>query len=497
MRERCARRTSKLTAMPRLVGRCGRIVSSATVACIVLSGCRGAGEEAAFSPPGLERVRHAFLQPAYHASGKIKHVVIVIQENRSFNNLFYRFPGAKTLSYGYDEQGKKIALEPVTLATTWDLQHNARGFLLSCDGTGSVPGTDCKMDGFDEQWWTCGSGGPKCPNKNPPYSYVPQSETKPYFDMARQYVLADEMFASDFDTSSFMSHQYIIAGKNPESTVNYPDGLWGCPGGEPDQIDVMGPQRKIPKGQVRPCWDPTTLGDELDGAGISWAYYAAPIKDIGKVCGQSPNVVGLGSKGGGSAIWSAYQAIKHVCYGSDWTNNVISPPTQFLTDVKNNALRSVSWVTPSYANSDHGGSGSKSGPSWVASLVNAVGQSPYWDSSAIFIFWDDSGGWYDPVAPAYVDNDGLGFRLPLLIISPYAKHSLVSHTHYEHGSILKFVEDQFGLSRLAASDARAKSPESDCFDFSQPPRAFKPIAAPYPQSYFEHQAIDLRPPDTQ
>jgi phospholipase C len=489
-----ARSASRLSGVQRLFeSRYGRTLWPAIAALIALSACRGAGEGATFAPLSSDRVRHSYLQPAYHASGRIKHVVIIIQENRSFNNLFYGFPGAKTVSYGYNEQGAKIALKPVTLATTWDLQHSARDYLLSCDGTGSIPGTSCKMDGFDEQKWTCGGSGPKCPNENPPYSYVPHNETKPYFDMARQYVLADEMFSSDFDMSSFISHQYIIAGQNPDSTVNYPDGLWGCPGGKPDQIDVMGARRKIPDGQVRSCWDPKTIGDELDDAGISWAYYASAIKDLGKACGTSP----LGYKGGGSGIWSAYQAIKHVCYGSDWANDVISPPTQFFQDVKNNALRTVSWVTPSYKNSDHGGAGSKTGPSWVASLVDAIGDSPYWDSTAIFIFWDDSGGWYDSVPPAYVDNDGLGFRLPLLIISPYAKQGLVSHTHYEHGSILKFVENQFALARLAASDSRAKSPESDCFDFSQPPRAFRPIAAPYPQSYFEHQAIDLRSPDTQ
>ncbi len=157
----------------------------------------------------------------------------------------------------------------------------------------------------------------------------------------------------------------------------------------------------------------------------------------------------------------------------------------------------MTWVTPTYANSDHGGSGSKTGPSWVASLVNAVGKSKYWKSSAIFIFWDDPGGWYDPEPPAYVDNDGLGFRLPLLIISPYAKQGLVSHVHYEHGSILKFVEDQFGLGRLAASDTRAKSPERDCFDFSRPPRKFVPIKAPYDENYFVQQPIDRRLPDTE
>jgi phospholipase C len=130
-------------------------------------------------------------------------------------------------------------------------------------------------------------------------------------------------------------------------------------------------------------------------------------------------------------------------------------------------------------------------------LVNAIGESQYWDSSAIFIFWDDYGGWYDPAKPAYVDYDGLGFRLPLLIISPYAKQGHVSHIHYEHGSILKFVEDQFGLGRLAASDARATSPALDCFDFSQPPRKFVPIQAPYNLKYFVHQPLDRRVVDSE
>jgi phospholipase C len=460
---------------------------------ILLAACQGnAGEASRFEMPGTT----APLAHRDSSSGKITHVVIVIQENRSFNNLFYGYPGATTSAYGYDSHGSKIALKPVTLATTWDLQHNAQGFIKACNGTGTIPGTDCRMNGFNRQSWTCGVGTePQCPNKNPPYSYVPHAETKPYFDMANQYVLADEMYASDFDTSSFMSHQYIIAGVNPESSVDYPDGVWGCPGGPPDQIKVLGANRQFPSGYEEPCWDPTTLGDELDASGVSWAYYASPVKGYGTLdCGGSPR--GDASKGRGG-IWSAYQAIKHICYGPDWSKNVVSPQTQFLSDVQSGNLRAVSWVTPTYANSDHGGSGSKTGPSWVASIVNAIGKSQYWDSTAIVIFWDDSGGWFDPQAPDYVDNDGLGFRLPLLVISAYAKHGYVSHVHYEHGSILRFVEDQFGLARLGASDTRANSLQPDCFDFTQPPRKFKKIKAAYGQLYFANQPLDARPPDTE
>ncbi|HEV3091200.1 MAG TPA: alkaline phosphatase family protein [Candidatus Cybelea sp.] len=170
------------------------------------------------------------------ASGKIQHVVIIVQENRSFNNLFYGYPGAKTATYGYDTSGDKIALQPVGLETTWDIEHDSYSFFAACNGMGSYPGTDCQMNGFDNENSECGqSGEPKCPNANPPYSYVPHSETKPYFALAKRYVLADEMFASNFDASSFISHQYIISGQ-ANSTINYPYSYWGCPGGYSDTI---------------------------------------------------------------------------------------------------------------------------------------------------------------------------------------------------------------------------------------------------------------------
>jgi phospholipase C len=431
----------------------------------------GASSQRALAP--AEYVRHSA------SSGKIQHVVIIVQENRSFNNLFYGFPGAKWRGYGYDSHGNKITLQPVGLETTWDIDHSSNSFFAACNGKGSIPGTDCQMNGFNNENVYCGhSGQPPCPNPNPPYSYVPHTETKPYFAMARQYVLADEMFASNFDASSFISHQYIISGQ-AESAVNYPSSAWGCPGGPSDTIATVGQQRQIPAGYEVVCWDPTTLGDELDNAHLPWAYYTSTFN---------------GDDGG---IWSAYQAIKHIYKGPDWSQDIITPQTQFFSDVSNGNLRTVSWITPTWENSDHAGSGSNTGPSWVTSLLNAVGQSKYWDSTAIFIFWDDYGGWYDPVAPAYVDYDGLGLRIPMLIISAYAKSGYVSHVHYEHGSILKFTEDQFGLPRLTASDTRANSPASDAFDFSQPPRKFVKINALYDEKYFTRQFVSHHIPDSE
>ncbi len=118
------------------------------------------------------------------------------------------------------------------------------------------------------------------------------------------------------------------------------------------------------------------------------------------------------------------------------------------------------------------------GPKWVASVVNAIGKSKYWKSTAIFVFWDEWGGWYDHVPPVYEDYDGLGFRVPMLIISPYAKQNYVSHVQYEHGSMLRFAEDEFGLPQMAASDTRANSPAADAFDFTQKPQALQDVRRP-------------------
>ncbi len=409
-------------------------------------------------------------------ASKLQHIVIIIQENRSFNNLFMGYPGATTSRYGQLSNGKKVKVVPIPLETTWDLEHNAAGFFEACNGIGSVPGTSCRMNGFDKVWVGCGhSGYAPCPVPHPQYAYVPQKDIAPYYMIAKQYVLTDQMYASNLDGNSFAAHQYIISGQAAKS-VNSPTGAWGCDGMDGDEVSTIGADRQVPYGNEPPCFSDSSLGQEADDADITWAFYTGKI-------------------GGDGQIWSAYQANQYVYDGSDWANDVITPQTQFFSDVSSGKLRQISWVTPTYENSDHPGSKSNTGPSWVASLVNSIGQSKYWDSTAIFILWDDPGGWYDPEPPAYVDYDGLGFRIPMLIVSPYAKKNYVSHVHYEHGSILKFAEDVFGLPRLAASDTRAKSPEKDAFDFNQAPRKFQAIPSALGKSYFMRQPLDLRPPD--
>jgi phospholipase C len=456
-----------------------KLLGGALAVTAVLYGCT----TSAGGPPATPRAffsgadRFAKLERS-GPSSKIQHVVIIVQENRSFNNLFMGFPKATTSTYGFDTKNRKIKLEPAGLDAPYGIEHDAKGFFLACNGTGSIPGTDCQMNGFNKESFNgCAhTAKPRLKLKHPQYTYVPRDQIKPYWDMAKQYVLADQMYSSVLDSASFTSHQYIIAGQS-EKAVNTPLAQWGCEGGKPDTVARIGPDRQVPYGKRIPaCFNDDTIGQEADKAGVSWAFYA--------------NVTG-----GSGGIWSAYQANKYVYYGPDWQNDVISPNTSFFKDISQGNLRQISWITPSATNSDHPGFCSNGGRMWVAALVNAIGESQYWDSTAIFILWDEYGGMYDPEPPAYVDYDGLGIRIPLLIISPYAKEGYVSHVHYEHGSILRFVEDTFGLPRLAASDKRATSPAEDSFDFNQPPRSFVKIPSTLGQDYFRHQPLDLRPPD--
>jgi len=430
----------------------------ASFALVALAGC------ASGAPSALPYMRGSAALHVLQATGagKITHIVFVVQENRSFDNLFQGYPHADTVPEGQNSYGQTITLQPSSLKTVYVIDHSADAMFAACNGTGSLPGTDCRMNGFNNETTF---GGPQ----NPQYVYVPHSESKPYFDMAHEWVVADRMFQSQLD-ESFVAHQYVIAAQ-AQSSVDLPYGYWGCAGGSYDIVSTITQQRN-PDGPAQlACFDYTTLGDELDAAKLSWRFYA----------------VRYGNDGGGNGgTWSAYQAVKHIFRGPDWKKDVISPNWKFITDVRAGKLANFTWITPECAESDHLECGGGYGPSWVSAIVNTVGESKFWNSTAIFVQWDDWGGFYDHVAPPFKDYDGNGFRIPLLVISPYAKKDYVSKTPYETASVLRFAEDLYGLKQLSAADARAASPAADCFDFNQGPRAFVKIKAPYPADFFLH-----------
>ncbi len=423
-------------------------VAAGAAASLFVAACSGATSPQPLPAPAL----------AVHAmpGTPIRHVVFVIQENRSFNDLFMDYPGATTQEYGYDTKGRKIRLRPRGLESTWDVAHSSTAFFAACNGRGALRGTECRMNGWNRE-----VAEPN-PPPNPAYSYVPQSETKPYWAIAGDYVLADRTFASNLD-GSFVAHQYVVAAY-ASRTVNYPYNQWGCQGGKDDTVATLTEQRGVGP-SIRACFDNPTIASEADASGVTWRFYA-------------------GLTYGDGGIWSSYQADRKIYRGPDWQTNVVSPPAQFLTDVGKGKLADVTWITPTWETSDHPGLSATKGPAWVASVVNAVGESRFWKSTAIFIMWDDWGGWFDPVKPIHEDYDGLGFRVPLLIASPYAKNGYVTHAQYETASVLRFIEDNFGLGQLAKSDRRAADPARDALDYDQPPRAFRRIPGAEPSAYW-------------
>jgi phospholipase C len=420
--------------------------------------------------------------------GKIQHVVIIFQENRTLDNLFHDpvliANGADIASSGLNSSGTVVPLVSEPLGVNYDLGHEHSAFVAMYDGG--------KMDGANEVPCTPNVGS--CP-QNPQYMYVQASDVAPYFQLAEQYTFGDRMFQTN-EGPSFPAHQFILSGTSaPSATSNLfaaenPNGA-GCAAPPGSLVALIDPNGKE-SSTMYPCFEHPTLSDELEAQGLNWRYYA-------------PSA---------GSIWTAPNAIQHICgpnaqppnatacVGSEWTNNVIlytsGNPDPILTDISNNQLAAVSWVIPSGKNSDHPGfADNTGGPSWVATIVNAIGSSPYWSNTAIIITWDDWGGWYDHVAPTVIDNGTswgsgyvYGFRVPLIVVSPYAKPAYISHVTHDFGSILHFIETTFGLASLGYADAFADD-LSDCFNFDQTPLQFQTISAPQGAEFFLN---DHRPP---
>jgi phospholipase C len=419
-------------------------------AAFLLAACGGGRDAGTAVPSGPSA---SDVQRRSGPSSSIQHVIIIIQENRTPDNLFQGLPGANIASSGLNSHGQQVQLHEVPLEASYDPNHTHPSYVSDYDGG--------KMDGYNREQI---SGS--CPNKQTcAYGYVPKSESQPYLDLATQYTFADNMFGTN-QGPSFPAHQYLISGTSTttqggslEAAENpYRPGGVHAGGGCDAQsnelvttIDASGYEGN----PVYPCFDRPTLGDLLDAKSVSWRYYEMNL---------------------GSGLWYAYDAIQHIRYGPDYAY-VVTPSQKILTDVSNGKLAHVSWVVPAGSNSDHSGKRSKGGPAWVTSIVNAVGHSQYWNDCAIFIVWDDWGGWYDHVVPPVYTSYELGMRVPLIIVSPYAKPGYVSHTQYEFGSILKFVEETFNTGSMNTSDVRANSLD-DAFNFNNHKKNFVRINAP-------------------
>jgi phospholipase C len=419
------------------------------------------------------------------SSSPIAHVVVMVQENRTFNNFFATYPGADgTTTAAVVAQPScsppilagTISLTKTDLILPYDLNHKYAGFKAGFDKG--------KMDGFDKIKRQ--NNKPECYD---PLVYTDPSQIQPYWILAEQYVLAEHMFTTH-GSSSFVAHQDLIRGDTQISSqyelIDDPTSKkWGCDAKPSTKTSLITTKNKVlvAKGPF-PCsnafpnpYGYDTLRDLLDAQGISWKYY---VPKLGVNYGN---------------ILDAFDVIAPVRYGPEWNTNVVSPETTILDDISNGLLPAVSWVIPSEPDSDHPGESVDRGPAWVAGVVNAIGESQYWNSTAIVIVWDDWGGLYDNVPPPQYGFGELGFRVPALIVSPYAKAGHISTTTYEFGSILRYIEENWNLGYLDTTDTRANS-LIDAFDYNQQPIQFQPIPSEFSKAYFLHQKPAQGPPDT-
>lgn len=384
---------------------------------------------------------------------KIKHVVIIVKENRTFDNYFGTFPGAVGTTTGVIHTGQTVTLGHTPDRTPHDIDHSFQAAVKAINGG--------LMNQFDL------IAGGNVNGELLAYTQLTERDIPNYFAYARAFVLADAMFSS-LTGPSFPNHLYTV-GAQSGGAINNPrnsGNKWGCDADEGADVQVM--DEEGVKSFASPCFDFETLADRLEAKRHSWRYYAP-------------------QQGQPGYIWSALDAIAHIRLTELWTQHVV-PDTQFEQDALNGDLPAVSWVVTG-AGSEHPPSSSCVGENWTVRQVNAIMRGPLWKSTAVFVTWDDFGGFYDHVPPPKVDNFGFGPRVPLLIISPYVHPGFISHTVYEFSSLLRFVETRFRLAPLTARDSTAND-LLDSFDFTQRPLdplmlqerncAARPAGAPVP-----------------
>ena len=426
---------------------------------------------------------------------KIKHVIVIMQENRSFDSYFGTFPGAAGIPM---RNGVPTVCIPDPVAG-----HCVRPYHTSAETEKGGPhGADSavadinggKMNGFiaqAERSGNCKSYNPECAGSAPTdrrdvVAYHDARELGNYWAYASNFVLQDHMFESNLGWS-LPSHLFMVSGwsatcsdpTDPStctSSLGRPDvdGGQGQTGTKSDGDDIDPPT-------TPPDFGWTDLTYLLHRAHVAWKYYIATgtqpdCADGSQSCPpayQNPRT---------PEIWNPLPDFQTV-HNDHQLGSIVDVST-FYRDAKNGTLPAVSWVIPNDPLSEHPPATPKNGQAYVTGLINSVMRSPDWDSTAIFLSWDDWGGFYDHVVPPSIDSNGLGLRVPGLVISPYAKHSYVDHQVLSFDSYLKFIEDVFlrGARLNPKTDGRP-DPRPDVreqssvlgnlagdFDFNQTPR---------------------------
>jgi len=389
------------------------------------------------------------------ARREIQHIVFVIKENRTFDHLFGRFPGADGVTKGVTCKGTTIRLERAEDSVP-DAGHSFT------DGFRAINGGEMNcfdLDGYNQ--------------------YV-ERDIPNYWAYAREFVLADNFFSSIYGPTG-VEHLWTFASQSDRFTDHERPGqfatgqrdfcddpfelMWSFKELTPEQeAEAFALEEQGDEGVqgVRdlwtlrwPCTEVRVLPDLLEANGISWKSYR-----------------------GDNSFVQPLRMVRHVRFSEMWEHVV--PDTEFIEDIERGELPSVSWLTPSFGLSDHPPTSICRGENWLVQQLNALGSSPYWDSTAVVLTWDDFGGFYDHVEPPHVDIYGLGPRVPTIVISPFAKRGAIDHDVMEFSSVLRFIEQVFGLPALTDRDRTADDMLS-AFDFSQaptPPLLLEPRTCP-------------------
>jgi phospholipase C len=470
------------TCSPSLLVRTNGSHTARAVATTLLAALLGVGTLAACAPT----------TPAPAGIHKIQHVVIIMQENRSFDSYFGTYPGVDGIPMR-DGQPTTCVPDPQTSQCvkpyhdTNDLNrggpHGESSAINDMNGG--------KMNGFISeqlkgQKTTCKDPfDPACATGAAPdvMGYHTDAEIPNYWAYARNFVLQEKMFEPNASWS-LPAHLFTVSGWSATcSTFGDPMSCVSA---------LQNPARFGKNGvaQKRPDYAWTDLTYLLHKQQVSWGYYVAEgtqpdCEDDAMTC------VPKAQKAGTPEIWNPLPYFDTVRADGELKN--IQPVTGFYDAAKKGALPAVSWVVPNGKVSEHPPALVSAGQAYVTGLINAVMQGPDWNSTALFLTWDDWGGFYDHVAPPHVDENGYGLRVPGLVISPYAKQGYIDHQTLTFDAYLKFIEDDFlGGQRLdpktdGRPDSRPDVRENLAilgdlqkdFDFNQQPRA--PLTLPTTQ----------------
>jgi phospholipase C len=387
---------------------------------------------------------------ALAAQQRIDHVVFIIKENRTFDHMFGRFPGADGVTKGVTCDGTVVPLLPAA---------NKSGSPLHSFAAGITAVNGGEMNCFDQIKDGTNLEG---------YVQYRRRDIPNYWSYAKHFTLADRFFSSVYGPTT-VEHLWTLAGQSDrfvDVEREYQGGI-GKPGEFcRDENERMKSFKRLTKSERQlafkleeasdvvelverfwlerwPCTDIRILPDLLQKRGISWKYYK-----------------------GGTRHQKAIKMIRHVRFGPMWKKVVRND--RFDKDVRKGRLPAVSWLIPPRFLNEHPPHGMCQGENWTVRRLNLLMESEYWGRTAVFLTWDDFGGFYDHVSPPHVDLYGMGPRVPTLVISPWARRGHIDHRTYDFSSILRTIEELFDLPSLGQRDALAK-PMWNSFDFDHGP----------------------------